>query len=291
MVTVNLMETIGKRLIDIPMLSIVASRLLSVINDENHSLKSVIKIVENDPSLTSRVLRVANSAAFAPSQPINTLSAAIVHLGEKMVVGIAIASSSSRLLSRRLKGYECLADELWDHSLRTAVAARELADFATGSFSAGLAFTAGLLHDVGKVVISEFLEGSAEKMVKWCKERKVEDYLAAERDLVGLDHALAGYKIACRWKLPQPLCSAIRYHHHPSQADGDDRELVYAVHLGDIIAMLGGTGTGADVLAYRMDESYKEYFRVSKADIPLILLRVQEEFSNTKASIWAGEEV
>ena len=273
------------------MLSAVASRLLEISGDQDHSVMDVGRIVENDAFLTSRVLRVANSAAFSPIEPIQTVSKAVAYLGEKMLIGIAIGSGSAKVFKTALDGYESKAGELWEHSLRTAIASRELAEYAVEDLASNIAFTAGLLHDIGKSVISEFLEGNARNLTALCDEGSVEDFLAAERSAIGTDHAQVGYELANHWRLPPTLCAAIRYHHHPWKGEEELRTLLYAVHLGDIVAMLGGVGTGADAFAYKIDNNYDKYIRIGKEDLSHLLLKVESEFSKTRKFVFGSEEI
>ncbi|RJP78154.1 MAG: HDOD domain-containing protein [Candidatus Zixiibacteriota bacterium] len=285
----RLVEAITRRVQDVPLLPSVVSRLLEVVGREDHSINDVVRLIENDLSLTTRVLKVANCAAFGRGQTITSLSRATLHLGEKMVIGIAIGSCSPQLFQRPLEGYGSAAGELWDHSLRTALATREVVRYAHHEVSSDLAFTAGLLHDVGKALISEFLEGQTGALVQSCREGHSGDFLAAEQMLLGTDHAEIGYALARRWSLPDPLCAALRDHHRPDLAL-DFRELVFGVHLGDLAAMLGGSGTGADTLAYKVETGYEEYLRLDKDDLDRILLIVQDEFRRTKASIFSELE-
>jgi putative nucleotidyltransferase with HDIG domain len=284
-------NTIIQRVTDMPMLPVVVSRLLEIIGDESHSTTDIVRVVENDPSLTTRVLRVANSAAFFRGNPISTLGRAIGHLGEKMVVDIAVGSCTVQMLNRPLRGYDSALGELWDHSLCTAISAREITHLAQNGASPDLAFTSGLLHDIGKAVLSEFLEGNVEKITALWDRKQVQDYLEGEKDIVGTDHTEVGYEIAKHWRLPKPLCEVIKHHHHPDKTDKDNLKLVYIVHLGDIIAMMGGSGTGADAMAYRIDPEYQHYIPINKNDLSQLFLTVQERFQSTKSSILASEEV
>jgi putative nucleotidyltransferase with HDIG domain len=285
----TVIESISKRINNIPMLSAVASRLLTISGDNNVSLKQIVKIVETDAFLTARILKVANSAAFSVKNPISTLNQAIVYLGERIVLGIAIESSSS-FFNLPLDGYQSAAGELWAHSLHTAIAAREISSMTLNHVSPDLAFTAGLLHDIGKPVISDLFSQSTPEMTQKCDHRLVEDFTAAERELLGTDHAEVGSELAIHWKLPEPLQLAIKFHHHPGQAGESYQNLIYVTHIADIVAMMAGTGTGADVLAYRMDDQYKKHIRIDKNGLACLLFLVQSEFEKSKKFVFAGAE-
>ena len=119
---------------------------------------------------------MANSAAYCRGQPVTTISRAVLLMGEMMVVGVAICVSTSIIFQRPLDGYESPEGELWEHSLRSAIACRELAKFTKGKVNPGLAFTAGLLHDIGKSIISEFLVGSTKEMTDLCTAPRVQPW-------------------------------------------------------------------------------------------------------------------
>ncbi len=283
----SIADAIAKKIAEQPIPSLMAVQLLKVIEDEDHSLKEVVRLVETDASLTTEVLKVANSAAYYRGQPVTTISRAVLLLGEMMVVGVAICASSSIVFHAPLDGYNSQKGEMWEHSLRTAIAARELARYARKSISPGLAFTAGLLHDIGKSVISGFIAGSTEEMAQSCQNGGVTDFIEAERKLLGTDHAEVGYALAQRWGLPELLCAAIRDHHQPAQSDEKYKGLVYTVHLADLISMIGGCGTGSDSLAYRLDNNYVEYIRFEKEELELLLLKIQGDFVSLKTAILA----
>ncbi|RMF68903.1 MAG: HDOD domain-containing protein [Calditrichaeota bacterium] len=281
----SLVESIAERVKEKPIPSLVAFELLKVIENEDHSLKEVVRLVENDASLTSEVLKVANSAAFYRGTPVTTVNRALLLMGEMMVVGVAICASTSIIYHSPLEGYESAAGEMWDHSLRSAIAARELTRYSKKSISPALAFTAGLLHDIGKAVISEFLVGHTRTMTELCANGGAADYLEAERNMVGTDHTQVGYLLAQHWQLPEVLCLVIRDHHRPSQTKEEHKTLVHTVHLADLVSMLGGAGTGADSLAYKVDEESIDHFKITKDDLNWILLKVQEDFLVLKESL------
>jgi putative nucleotidyltransferase with HDIG domain len=288
---VSPVEMITRRINQLPLLPTVLHRLLTLMGKENRSVQEVVAVVENDAILTARVLKVANSAAFSRGQLLMSLQRAIVHLGEKTVVGIAVGSCSPLIFDRPLEGYDSAAGELWDHCLRTAIATRELVQFSLRPVSPDLAFTAGLLHDVGKAVISEFLKGNTEYLLAFCDSGETKSFLEAERRLSGTDHAEVGCAIAHHWKLPEPLVAVIRDHHQPAVAPEDLQGLVYAVHTADLLAMMGGSGTGSDTLAYTLDPGYMHFLNLNQDKIDQLFLKVQEEFSSKKASIFNSGEV
>ncbi|MFZ5774753.1 MAG: HDOD domain-containing protein [Thermodesulfobacteriota bacterium] len=267
--------------------SACASAILAK-SGEEHDLSDIVHIVKHDPAMTSRVLRVVNSAAYARQNPIHSIERAVSMLGESMIVGIAISEASSQIFSRALDGYAAEAGALWKHDLRCAIAARKLAGYTNGRVGGELAFTCGLLHDLGKAVISDFLQGTPPVIQTALDQHRVHDYTAAERALVGMDHAEAGEELARYWRLPEPLPTVLRHHHHPSEAPPEWRALTYTVHLGDIVAMMAGCGTGADTLQYALDNGYVEFIALEKDSLDLVMLGVEEDFARIAASLEEG---
>jgi putative nucleotidyltransferase with HDIG domain len=264
-------------------------RLLEINSNPEHSLQDVIDLVKLDSALTARTLRIVNSAAFNPLVPINSIDRAVFYLGEKMIVGIAVTESCGKMFNQPLEGYDSPAGDLWKHDLFTAFAAKEVARYAKNGLEADLAFTAGLLHDIGKPVLSKLLEKASETTIEAIDQGAAKDYLAAEKLISGVEHTEVGYQLALYWRLPVPIVAAVRYHHHPAAAEEEFRPLVYAVHLGDIIAMMSGYATGSDSLQYTLDSRYENFFNFSADELTKIISDTETAFRPALESL-GGEE-
>jgi len=285
MATESRPEDIISTLERLPMLTQSASRLLEISARADHDPREMMDIVRTDAVLTSRLLKVVNSAAYGLVHEVDTVERAVSFLGERMVVSLALENSIGSLLQQELPGYEARAGDLWRHDLGTAIASREIALRVRGACNPDQAFTAGLLHDIGKVVLSAFLLHSASELQEKVLGREDEDYAAAERNLLGINHTEIGHALAERWKLPEMLRAAIRHHHHPASAPEEHREIVYTVHLGDILAYMCGKGTGADQLFYHLDARYVEWIPLTADDIQRIIIAVNDEMGRLEESM------
>lgn len=274
----------------VPLLSPSASRLLELTADPDHDLSQTIDIVKCDAPLTAHVLRIVNSAAFGLLNKVDSIDRAVAYLGERLVISIALGDNAGALFNKPLAGYDGEKGALWRHDLLTAMASRQVSQKARVELNAGLAFTGGILHDIGKGILSDFLHDTAPELVEQLEKHAIVDYLEGERALLGIDHAEAGFEVAKCWQLPEALQMIIRYHHQPQEAPEAYRALVYAVHVGDIIAMMGGCGTGADTLQYPLDQRYSDYLDLTFDDLALILLETQEEFRRIEASFHETKE-
>jgi HD-like signal output (HDOD) protein len=261
-------------------------KLLGITADSEHSLKDVIEVIRLDSVLTAYLLRAANSAAFRRSEQIDSLDMAVSLLGERFVVGLALDLRSDGFFAQPLPGYESAAGDLWRHCIKTALAARLVCQYARKPLDGGQVFTAGILHDIGKVVLSSMLQGQASDMVAYVDASQDHaSYLDAEREKLGFDHCEAGLALAELWRLPVCYREAIAWHHHPGRASEAYVGLVYAVHLGDAVAMMSGAGTGADCLMYAIDADVGSHFKLDDSSIPRVLLGMEDEYEKITASM------
>lgn len=276
----TLSKDISARIAKLRPLSKSAMLLMQLVGQEDYGLGDITRIVEHDAALTANVLKVANSPALGLRQKVDSLGRAVTYLGDKMVVGIAIAVSSPDVFDRDLPGYVGERGELWLHCLHAAMAAREVSKRSRQPVNSELAFTAGILHDMGKAVLSDFLDGQDLDLLL---QKKDGDFLAVERELTGTNHAEVGLVLARHWNLPDVLCRAIALHHSPEKAPPADKPLVHAVHLGDTIAMLGGTGTGADSMGYGLSDESLRLFALDEGELERIILDVSLEFTAARS--------
>jgi len=251
-------------------------KLMQLGNGEDCSADNIINIIKYDDRLTALVLKMVNSAEFGLRVPVDSVRSAVTMLGFKRIYEVAQEVYTRMYLGKPLKGYES-AGGIWQHSVRAAIAASELAYFSKMPIDGEKAFTAGILHDIGKSVLSEFLGSTATQFVDAIDKNKFKDYLEAEDASLGTNHSEVGEALAREWNLPEYICQSIKYHHRPSEAPEEFRPYAFTVHLGDIIAMLSCSDQGADALLYAVDEAYNDYLVVSDVAIYSIVMEVDDQ--------------
>jgi putative nucleotidyltransferase with HDIG domain len=250
------MQRVSKREIEQALRALVplsnsAQALIAIASDPKHEAADLIRVIERDAHLTIRVLEIANSSAFAPASPIESVDRAVRMLGERAVVAAAL-EIGAEWLHAPIRGYGAQA-RLFEDGLKTAVAAAQVARRVGEADLAPVAYTAGLLHDVGKAVLSAFLEPRMQTMLEALAADPTGDWLAVERSVVGTTHCEVGAQVALQFKLPAALGAAIAHHHDPSQADPKHRRLVEIVHVADVLQAMMGGSEAVDALAYRLD--------------------------------------
>jgi putative nucleotidyltransferase with HDIG domain len=169
-----------------------------------------------------------------------------------------------------------------------ALAARELAQHTEGRVDPALAFTAGLLHDLGKAVLSDYLADHADAIVDRLDTGQLPDFEAGERELLGCDHGEAGAELAVHWGLPFVLVPPIAHHHAPCDAEPGHQPLAAVVHLADMLAYGQGIGAGIDRAAHRLEPRYQHWVVVDEEMLGRILAKVVAAFEAHHAALFAA---
>jgi putative nucleotidyltransferase with HDIG domain len=225
----------------------ILPELLALLEKEDIDSSCVVELIAYDPGITAAVLRLCNSAFFGSAEPAEDLQQAVNRLGFRQVYFLVAAVSSAKLFGQDQRGYGIDTSELWKHSVTAAVAAQLVAEEKGGD--AGVAFTAGLLHDIGKMILAEALEHSYARLVE-----ETECYQACmgqtEKRLLGVNHAEVGGRLLARWQFPANIVSAVSSHHQPALAE-TAKDLAAYVYVGNMIAYFMGHGYGHHALGLR----------------------------------------
>jgi len=245
--------------IDLPSMPVTLACIMRLACDPNANNERLADAVMTDQALTSKVLRLANSAYFRRKKPVDTVSEAILTLGYEYVRNLAASASVvDALLPWR--AFPLLDwHSVWRHSVICAIAAEVMAEFkASGRKRRDeTAFVAGLLHDIGKLAIARALPGGFLAVIKTCHDEG-KSMIDVEQKILGTNHATVGKQLAEHWELPEILTEAIGWHHSPGCA------LEYAdaarlVHVADMLAQrLNGPcirGLRADVSLQKITEA------------------------------------
>lgn len=197
------------------------TRALRAIEDSSATSTEISEIIGLDQALSASILQSANSVSMGYSTDCSKLSDAVMRLGFKRLKGIILGIAAVGPFNQSLKGYRFGAGELWNHSIATAVSAEWIARELRYP-DPEEAYTAGLLHDMGKLFLDQFVFSDYTRIVDLMLKYKLTLYMAEEQ-LLGIDHANVGGLIAEKWNFPVVLIDAIRYHHTPSFARTNQR--------------------------------------------------------------------
>jgi putative nucleotidyltransferase with HDIG domain len=216
-------------------------RLLDVIQQPSSTAAAISEVILTDPGLSARLLKLVNSAFYGFPRRIDTVSRAVTLVGTRQLSDLALATSVIRVFDGIPQDLLTM-DAFWKHSLATGICARIIAENGLDVDSERL-FVAGLLHDVGRLVMCLAEPAAMSRAMELSRQRE-ELLHQTEKELFGFTHADVGACLLEQWRLPASLVDAVRWHHRPSAAD-QHQELASVVHLADVIInslRIGGSG-------------------------------------------------
>ncbi|MEQ9406760.1 MAG: HDOD domain-containing protein [Fuerstiella sp.] len=263
----------------LPALSQTTTQIHAILADESFDIQDLLRVISLDSSLAAKLLRMANSARHAGSQPTASLQEALIRLGSGAIMTAAFAEIARPSDEIDLSSFQLTAEQYWQHCISAVAAAEELSARNVAGFGPGFT-VAVLLHDFGKTILARHITPS--------RLRRMEAFRAAnvglspvdvERRILGIDHAMAGGMVARHWNLPSDVATAIENHHNPCDWG---QTLTNGVVLADQLAYesvgkqtfsLGASEIVADaMLALNLDDStYESVAAASRSRYQVLL--------------------
>jgi putative nucleotidyltransferase with HDIG domain len=256
----------------------VVAGILKVINDPQSTAKELVDIIETDPPLAAKVLKLVNSAFCAPRHKISDLRQAVIFIGFETLKEQALSQTVCELFRRPsdIPGYS--REAVWRHCVTVAHFAKLIYRREYG-LSGSQAYAAGLLHDIGIIIEDQFMHTQFAAALSGLALH-AHDLPAAETSALGFHHGAIGMALAADWGIPTELCQGIGYHHAPEYADAEHRQLASTLCLADHCALRIGEGfcpsesATADDLVRRL-----ESMTISPEAIDLIAPEVSQALS------------
>jgi putative nucleotidyltransferase with HDIG domain len=214
----------------------VFQQINNVINDPDTSAYEIANIISEDPALTAKVLRLTNSAFYGIPRTVTNVKQAIVILGLEVVKSLVISASVFEMFSQKEKLDADYLDYFWRHSLAAAIVGRIISREKSipSMLEAEVAFAAGLLHDIGKlIIVSELKNAHHEIKAALSRDTVLSEY-GAETEILGFSHADIGASLCVKWNLPEQLCRAVAFHHDETLASSDT--WIALMHLANYLA-------------------------------------------------------
>ena len=247
---------------DLPTLPEVAVRLQQVVDDPHSSAKDVAKVIQDDPAITTRILRVVNSVFYAPRRgvEITELQPAIARLGLLAVTNIALGTSVFQAFAR-VQQPVFDRREFWKHSVCVGIVASVLHDFCADKIDQPITrdavHLAGIVHDIGKILFERYANDEFHKAIQSARQADLPSR-KEEKRLLGLGHDEAGAWLGQKWNLDAPIRAVIRFHHEPLECPEEElRGLVKLVHMADYVShnqALGRSGNHSPTYDNRVRE-------------------------------------
>lgn len=264
---------------NLPTLPIVIQQLRKAIADPNADAAKISRIIEDDPAMMARILKVVNSVLYGASVPINSLQLAVARMGLNAVNNIAMSTAVFSTFSKATQT-DFNREEFWRHSISCGIGCVVLYDrckqHLSKRFGKDILHLAGLLHDIGKIVFEQFFHADFMKSINTGIERKW-PLSQAEMEIIGADHAQIGAWLGMKWFLSNDVLQVVRWHHDPSSADAEHQELVMLCHTANYICNLEKIGNGGDTAAPVFHQAIWQKLGLSVRDISEVVDLVNDE--------------
>ena len=249
------------RLVSLPEVCI---RVNEMLEDPNITAADLGKVISQDTGLTARLLKIVNSSFYGFPSRIETVTRAVTVIGLRELRGLVLAASAVEAFSKVPNDVLNMVN-FWRHSVYCGVVAQQLAERCRVLHSERL-FVAGLLHDIGKLIMSHKIPDTVKKILI-IKENDSRSDHDIETEILGFSHADVGGELMRFWQMPEALYNTVRYHHHPEQAESAQLEACL-VHIANAMTLLaesnpeeGDINSGVDDFAWKMsglDDSVME---------------------------------
>jgi len=257
-------ERIIEEINELRPVSEIGNRVIEITSNPNSSLAELLDVIKYDQGMTANLLRICNSAYFGLKNKIVSIKQAVAYLGLNKVASLVVLGHSADNFKKAQVGYDLNEGELWRYSVSSALIAEDLAETKRLE-NISLIFTSALLKDIGKVILSAYVKDSFEDINKVVQDRGL-TFVDAEKEVIGIDHAELGARVAEKWNFNPAMVDIIRNHHDPDKAPPDDISIPI-VYLADSICMMIGIGVGSDGLAYRYHQDIVDRLNFSDTDL------------------------
>ncbi len=276
------LRTIERYITNMPSLPTTVSKVLEVCNNPNTSPADLNHVISLDPVLVGRVLKLINSAYYGLGQQVTSLVRAIIMLGINTVKNLALSTAVLGNFSSK-KQYQALNMEgFWRHSLCVGVAAKMIAkkrNVDQKQFEEY--FTAGLLHDIGKIPINAVFPQDYVTTIS-CSDRERISLYQAEDKILQINHCISGGKIVDAWKLEGAVGDSIQFHHFYTDYDGPHRDVLFSVIAANRFANMMEIGFSGDRYPEKVDPALWEYLNIDKDVFDEIEQTVIQEIEKAK---------
>ncbi len=258
----------------LPPMSNVVVRIMSLVQKPDVSINEVAAEISKDPSITASIIKLSNSSYYRASKPVRTVAESLMTLGLDTVKEIVMLSASKAVLQKDLKGYQLEADEMWMHSLVVAELSGRIITLKKLPIPKDLAFTAGLLHDIGKVILTQFFPGKILNIKDELKNMET-TFTEVEKKHFGYDHQEIGLKVLTAWNFPDELKEVVSCHHNPEAAVKFPL-LASVVHIANTITIISGIGIDIGGINQELSPFALKQVGMNDKDIELLFTSIPE---------------
>lgn len=256
-------------------------KLLDFLNKNEVDSEEILAIVRKDPVLCCKLLAMCNSPAFGLSSQVGSLDQAVLYLGFQEIYRIVLALGFGPSLTRKLAGYAIDGQELWRHSLLAGTLTGKILEaMPRTTFEPSVAYTAGLIHDIGKILMNQALDEKTKNAIQHRISNGGSSLIEAERTVLETDHAEVGAFLLNHWKLPAVVIEAVAHHHAP--VIQPQPQLSALIHVANLLAHEVGSAPGWSSFAVRAHEEVPEALGLDESAMQRLTLEAYDALTQVE---------
>ena len=269
---------------NIPTLPVILHKLGAAVQDPNVDSAYIAKIIEDDPSMMARILKVVNSVLYGTQSTIHSLKMVVSRLGFTAVYNVALSTAVFSTFPKNGQN-DFNREDFWRHCIYTGIVANILCETCRESLSRrydkDLLHLCGLLHDIGKIIFELSFHEKFLEAIQLSEEKEIFLY-QAEQQVIGVDHTHVGEWLGSRWKLAPEVIKVIRWHHAPEKAEEEFRELVCLTNAADHICNVALFDTQEDLSAASFHPVVREQLGLEDAALPGVMEQAHEQSAHSE---------
>ena len=274
----EILKMIQKKESDLPTLSVVIDRIISVASNEKTTTENLAEVISYDQGMTHKLLKLANSIYYAQKTKVETIKRSITIIGFDEIIGIALGMGILSSFTDK-SGLTLDMKALWIHNIGVATVSKELAK-KTNPGIANQIFIPALLHDMGKVIFSIYFKDEYRKVRQYAMENKKPLY-SAENAVFKLDHAILSALLMKRWNFPQSILLPCRFHHNPESAPIKFKHHSLIINLADYLTQKAGIGHSGNPFPVTIKNSLKK-IGLNPSVLPLVIDHLRQKENEIK---------
>jgi putative nucleotidyltransferase with HDIG domain len=273
---------------NLPPVSQTALKLLSLLDKASGDNDEIVQLITYDNVLTAKLLRACNSPTFALREPVSSVDQAVLFLGHKQILHIVMTLSFGGVMTVPSVAYTMEVNDLWEHSLVSAAASEAvLNNVSLFESNANVAFTAALLHDIGKLALAQALSAEELAEIRDRIERKQISGSDAEKEVLGgPDHGEVGAALLRSWRLPESILEAVGYHHRPALKP--EPRLSALAHIANAVAHHAHPPPVQTADDLRMAESVVKEFNLNQEKLDAMVAETKRTFETISGFVGAA---
>ena len=283
----NRPEDLLKGFVQLSSLPVIYSKINEAVSNPRSSMKDISNIISDDPGLTSRLLQIVNSAFYSFPSKIETVSRALFIVGTQQVRDLALATSVMSLFKGIPEDLVNM-ESFWRHSVACGIGAKILATYRRCEMNVERFFAAGIIHDIGRLVLYKKIPEKAREMILRSRAEGKLLY-AVEKETIGYDHSDLGRVLVGFWNLPPSLEEVVAYHHAPRNARRYPVETA-VVHIADIIAHAMQLGSSGEHYIPCLDEKAWEIVGIPVSVVSPTIDQIEREVNDVVQSLFGNPD-